>query len=442
MTELLAKRALVIGLGITGRSVARFLHARGVKLVLTDQRVDVDTAGLPTNAELVLGQAPLERVENVDLVITSPGVPRSNILIRRAVELGIPVVSEIELANWFIDTPLIAVTGTNGKSTVTTMVGEILKASGARVFTGGNLGVPLIEAIGSSYDFIVAEVSSFQLEWIRTFRPWIAVYLNLSEDHLDRYRDLDEYGRFKARIFENQHNDNWAVLNRDDARVWSNAPSLRARVSSFGMERCDHANAIWYDAGALHFAFKGREGTIGIERLRLPGLHNIANAMAASMVALICEVAPQVIEEALARYRGLPHRLEFVRELRGITFIDDSKSTNVDGARVALQTVKAPIVWIAGGLDKGGDYGPLRPIAKEKVKVAILMGQARERIRQQLGDAAPTVLVPTLADAVEQAASQAGSGDTVLLSPACSSFDQFKDYAERGRVFKKLVMAL
>jgi UDP-N-acetylmuramoylalanine--D-glutamate ligase len=443
MTELCGKRVLVIGLGRTGRSVARFAASRGAQLVLCEQRPDVETDGLPAGAELHAGGEDPGGLSSVDLVVPSPGVARDHPLLRRALALGIPIVSEIELASWHIRCDLVAITGTNGKSTVTTMLAEILRAGGTRVFAGGNLGVPLIEAAGNDYDVVVAEVSSFQLEWVASFRPRVGIYLNLSEDHCERYRDLNEYGEFKARLFENQRANDWAVLNRDDPRVWALAGRLKARVVSFSVcAREGEDAAVWVEDGALRFVVDDRAGSISIKGFRLPGRHNLSNAMAAAAGALAWGIAPETIGAALVKFRGLPHRLEFVCERRGVIFIDDSKSTNVDGAVAALAACAAPVIWVAGGIDKGGDYAPLRALCREKVRAAILMGPARERMLRALADTTKVKLVETLSEAVAAAANAARSGDTVLLSPACSSFDQFKDYAHRGQVFKELVTAL
>jgi UDP-N-acetylmuramoylalanine--D-glutamate ligase len=442
MIELCGKRVLVIGLGRTGRSAALFLAARGAQLVLTDRRADLEAGGLPAGAEIYTGREDPGWLDGVDLVVPSPGVPRDNRLLRRALALGVPVVGEIELASWHIKRDLVAITGTNGKSTVTTMLAEMLRAGGARAFAGGNLGIPLIEAAGNNCDVAVAEVSSFQLEWVRSFRPRVGIFLNLSEDHCERYRDLDEYGEFKARLFENQRADDWAVLNRDDPRVWALAKRVRARAVSFGAATAREDAAIWPQDGALRFALGGRAGVISMSGFRLPGRHNLSNAMAAAAGALACRVAPEAIAAVLAEFRGLPHRLEFVRERRGVVFLDDSKSTNVDGAAAALAACGGPVIWVAGGIDKGGDYAPLRPLSREKVRAAILMGPARERMLSALEGATEVKLVETLSEAVAAAADGARGGDIVLLSPACSSFDQFKDYAHRGRVFKELVMAL
>jgi len=443
--ELSNKRVMVVGLGVSGLAAARFLAARGAKLVMTDRRVNIDRDTLPAGV-VRLGAEDANWLDGVELVVTSPGVPRDSVLLRAATARRIPVIGEIELASRFIDLPIAAVTGTNGKSTVVVLLGEILKASGKRTFVGGNLGTPLIDAVGGEWDVAVVEVSSFQLEWIEKFRPRVGVHLNLSDDHFDRYEDLADYGRAKARLFENQVASDFAILNLDDPNVWKLAKSVRSRVIRFSLvQRVRDTLAVWFDekANAVAFDFdQWKAGRISLEGFRLRGRHNISNAMAASAAALVFGVKADEIERALAAFRGLPHRIEVVRENGGVTYIDDSKGTNVGAVVEAIDALAAPIILIAGGLDKGGDYAPLRRPLGEKVKLAVLNGAARDKMAAALEGATKIELVATLAEAVEHAARAARPGDTVLMSPACSSFDQFKDYAERGNVYKELVRAL
>src|SRR5271156_1120447 len=444
--ELSNKRVMVVGLGVSGLAAARFLAARGAQLVMTDRRIDTDRGNLPAG-EVKLGAEDAGWLDRVELVVTSPGVPRDSMLLRAAVARGIPVIGEIDRRSPFIEVPIAAVTGTNGKSTVVVLLGEMLKASGRRTFVGGNLGTPLTAAVGGEWDAAVVEVSSFQLEWIEKFRPRVGVHLNLSDDHFDRYKDLDDYGRAKARLFENQEASDYAILNRDDPNVWKLANSVRSRVIGFGHERGGNGTSIWFDqpSNAIVYDFDfgaTPRGRISLGGFRLRGRHNISNAMAASAAAVALGVATKDIERALASFRGLAHRIEVVHERRGVTYIDDSKGTNVGAVVEAIDALAAPIILIAGGLDKGGDYAPLRRPLGEKVKLAILNGAARDKMAAALEGATGIESVATLKEAVEHAARAARPGDTVLLSPACSSFDQFKDYAERGNVYKELVRAL
>jgi UDP-N-acetylmuramoylalanine--D-glutamate ligase len=444
--ELSGKRVMVIGLGVSGIAAARFLASRGATLVMTDRRDDVERSTLP-EGDLKLGAEDATWLDGIELVVTSPGVPRDSVLLRAATERRIPVIGEIELASRFLDAPIAAVTGTNGKSTVVVLLGEILKASGRRTFVGGNLGTPLIEAVDGKWDLAVVEVSSFQLEWIEKFRPKAGVHLNLTDDHFDRYKDLDDYGRAKARLFENQQTSDYAILNRDDPNVWKLAKSMRSYVIGFGLARGESSASIWFDepANAIVFDFDfvdAPRGRISLGKFRLRGRHNISNAMAASAAALALGVKAEEIERALSDFRGLPHRFEVVHENGGVTFIDDSKGTNVGAVVEAIDALAAPIILIAGGLDKGGDYAPLRRPLGEKVKLAIFNGTARDKMAAALEGSTQIESFATLREAVEHAARAARPGDTVLLSPACSSFDQFKDYAERGNVYKELVRAL
>ncbi|MFZ2063770.1 MAG: UDP-N-acetylmuramoyl-L-alanine--D-glutamate ligase [Candidatus Binatus sp.] len=444
--ELSGKRVMVIGLGVSGLAAARFLESRGATLVMTDRRVDIERSGLPAGA-VKLGAEDANWLNEVELVVTSPGVPRDSILLRAATARKIPVVGEIELASRFLDAPIAAVTGTNGKSTVVVLLGEILKASGRRTFVGGNLGTPLIEAVDGKWDVAVVEVSSFQLEWIDKFKPRVGVHLNLTDDHFDRYKDLEDYGRAKARLFENQRRpSDFAILNRDDPNVWKLAKSVRSWVINFSLEHpVRESLAIWFDEkrNAIVFEFdQMKAGLISLKNFRLRGRHNISNAMAAAGAALALGVKSEVIERAFAAFKGLPHRIEVVHEKCGVTYVDDSKGTNVGAVVEAIDALAAPIILIAGGLDKGGDYAPLRRPLGEKVKLAIFNGAARDKMAAALEGSTQIESVATLREAVEHAARAARPGDTVLLSPACSSFDQFKDYAERGNVYKELVRAL
>lgn len=439
--DLRGKRVMVIGLGVSGLAAARFLAARGAALVMSDSRPDIARDRLPPG-DLHLGPEDPAWLRGIDLVIVSPGVPSTSVLTRAARDARIPLIGELELGYRFLRAPVVAVTGTNGKSTVTVLLGEIFKAAGMRTFAGGNLGTPLVDAADLDLDVAVVEVSSYQLETIEQFKPKVAVHLNLTEDHLDRYRGLAEYGRAKARIFENQDQNDWAILNRGDPEVWKLADTVRSRIFSFGMDRPATAPAIWPETGALGFRDSQRHGRIMMENFRLPGSHNLANAMAAAAAALALDADPKIIECTFASFRGLPHRLEFVRDRAGVTWIDDSKGTNVGAVAEALAAVPAPVVLIAGGVDKGGGYAPLRMPLERKVKLLILIGAARDKMRAALGGATTIECVATLSEAVRIAAANSRRGDTVLLSPACSSFDQFSNYAERGRIFQELVRAL
>ncbi len=438
--ELRGKRVMVVGLGVSGSAAARFLASREASLVLTDLRRELPLSNLPPG-ELHLGGEERAWLSGVELVVVSPGVPPASTLVRAAHAARIPVIGELELASRFIEFPLVAVTGTNGKSTVTTLLGEICKNAGRKTFVGGNLGTPLVEAAGCDFDLAVVEVSSYQLETIRRFKPLAAIHLNLSDDHLDRYRDLEEYGRAKACIFENQDAGDWAILNREDPAVWKLRHQVRSHVLSFGFTKPDAIPAIWEESD-LRFELGGVSRTIRMDGFRLPGRFNRANAMAAVSAALVLKLEPGLIERTLTEFRGLPHRLEFVREKDGVTYLDDSKGTNVGAVVQALAAVRAPVILIAGGVDKGGSYASLCEPLRQKVRLLLLYGAARETMRAALVGSTRAECVETLAEAVKRAAADTAPGATVLLSPACASFDQFKNYAERGRAFQELVRAL
>jgi len=387
-----------------------------------------------------LGGEDRRALAGVDYVIPSPGVPAENALLHEAVARGIAVLSEIELAYRFLAAPLVAVTGTNGKSTTTTLIGEMIKAGGKRVFVGGNIGAPLIGFVSGAWEWGVAEISSFQLEWVEQFRPRIAVLLNLTEDHLDRYSDFAAYCRAKERIFAAQREDDIAVLNRDDARVWALRERLRARIVSFGFDAV--ADGVYARSDAIIWREGANEERFSLANTKIQGVHNVENMMAAIAAAKAVGISQTAIQQTLEEFPGLEHRLEFVRERNGVRFFNDSKGTNVGAAVKSLASFSGPVLLLAGGVDKGGSYEALREPVGQKVRRLILFGAAREIIARALGDLTETVIVENLAAAVSDAASHSRPGDVVLLSPACSSFDMFRNYAERGKAFKALVQAL
>jgi UDP-N-acetylmuramoylalanine--D-glutamate ligase len=439
------KKFLVIGLARTGSECARFLAQHGAKVVVSDQRPDADLrpamealAGLPIDYRL--GGEDKRWLEGVDYVIPSPGVPMENLLLREAVAFGIPVLSEVELASRFFRAPLIAITGTNGKSTTTTLVGEIMKASGQRIFLGGNLGEPFIGAVSNEWDWGVVEISSFQLDWVETFRPRIAALLNVSEDHLDRYATFADYCRAKERIFEAQAADDFAVLNRDDPRVWEIRGRIKSRIVPFGFSEA--RDGVFAAANEIIWRGGAEEERFSLRDVKLQGVHNMENMMAATAIAKCAGMSHTVIQKSLSDFPGLEHRLEFVRQKDGVRYYNDSKGTNVGAVVKSLASFNDPVILLAGGVDKGGDYAPLEEGVKQKVRRLVLFGAAKQIIARSLGRLTDTVIVEDMPAAVGDAAAHARAGDVVLLSPACSSFDQFANYAERGKVFKRLVQDL
>lgn len=449
MVDIGGKHILVIGLKRTGVSVARCLVEHGGHAHVTDrqprQALKAELARLAQLAyEWRPEASPESMLYGIDVVVPSPGVPHSAPLLQTAVRLGIPVWSEIELASRLLTCPLLAVTGTNGKSTTTSLIGAMIQASGQRVFVGGNLGVPLSEAVGQDLQIAVAEVSSFQLEWVNQFRPLIGVFLNLSEDHLDRYGSLVEYGQAKRALFTQQRATDWAVVNRDDPGVQALVQDLPSQLHSFGWSRvASHVSqATWVEANSLVVRSHGQENRHPLDQLQLYGRHNLENVMAAVSAASLWGVPGAVIDTVLATFTGLPHRLERVATKRGVTYVDDSKATNVGAVVQSLASFPEAVILLAGGVDKGGDYGPLRTAVRSKVKTLILFGQDRKKLQAAMGNEVATLLVDSLPEALQEATARAHAGDTVLLSPACASFDQFQNYAHRGRVFRTWVEAL
>jgi UDP-N-acetylmuramoylalanine--D-glutamate ligase len=443
--EIKGKKVLVIGLARTGRECARFLAQHGASVRVTDVRSEEELkqemetlAGLPIR--YFLGGEDPNWLEGADIIVPSPGVPAENVLLKEGSRRGIKILSEIEFACRFLRAPLVAITGTNGKSTTTTLVGEMLKARGGKVFVGGNIGTPLIGLVGGDWEWGVVEVSSFQLEWIEEFRPRISVLLNLTEDHLDRYPNFRAYCQAKQRIFEAQAANDIAILSRDDRLVWEMRKRIRARVVSFGSSEVD--DGVFVAAHEIIWRDGSREEKFPLSRVKIQGVHNVENMMAAIAAAKSAGVSASLIQKVLEEFPGLEHRLEFVREKDGVRYYNDSKGTNVGAVVKSLASFSDPVILLAGGVDKGGDYGILRQAIRQKVRRLVLFGEAQEIIARALGDLTETVIVENLEAAVVDAFAHARAGEVVLLSPACSSFDMFRNYAERGQVFKSLVQAL
>ena len=445
--ELKDKKILIVGLAKTGVAVARFLAQRGALLTVTDMRDDealadvlAELSDLEINYEL--GRHVPYSFLMADLVVVSPGVPMDIKPLEMARSQRRRVVSEVELASWFIKAPMVAITGTNGKTTTTTLTGEIFKSCGFDTFVGGNIGNPLIElaSSGEDVDRVVVELSSFQLEGIESFRPDVAVLLNLTEDHLDRYNSFQEYIDAKLRIFENQTADDFAVLNMDDPLVAACACKLKSQL--FPMSRLHELEeGISYRDGFITFSHKGKVLRFGTEGFKLKGVHNLDNIMAslASTLLLCCD--GDCAYQAVREFKGLPHRMEFVAQVNGVDYYEDSKGTNVGSVVKSLESFESGITLIAGGKDKGGSYEPLAPLVETRVSHLVLIGEARARMNEALGALTQTHLADTLEEAVEIARKVTAPGGVVLFSPACSSFDMFKNYEERAERFKAAVRA-
>jgi UDP-N-acetylmuramoylalanine--D-glutamate ligase len=442
------KKIVIIGMGKTGIAAASFLGKQGAKVVVTDEKSsDQWGGGFKQIAEekwLEIGDYNVGVLEGADMVVPSPGVSPNNDLLVEAQKKNISVVSEIELAYWFIKVPIIAVTGTNGKTTTTTLLGKILQRSGKKVFVGGNIGNPLIEYAETSQedDFIVAEISSFQLQWIEKFRPFIAILLNITCDHINYHGSFAGYRHVKAGIFANQTNTDWAILNAADQEQDTMTDTLSAQIMKFSSKDILPEGIFIKDKNIILKMQDRKEEIYSLSIVNLPGLHNVENVMAAIMAARLCGCSREDIIAAVSAFRGLPHRIEFAGEKNSIKFYDDSKGTNVGSVLRALETFSQPVILLLGGRDKDGDFESLRPLLKTKTKKVILFGEARERIASLIGEDIPVLKKTGLQEAIRSAYQDAQSDDVVLLSPGCASFDEFANYKERGNFFKDVVRNL
>ncbi|MFH1684176.1 MAG: UDP-N-acetylmuramoyl-L-alanine--D-glutamate ligase [Candidatus Margulisiibacteriota bacterium] len=423
------KNITVFGLARSGLAAARRLALLGAKVMVSevkpaseiDPKIIKELQKLKINLEL--GGHSLKAIESADLIVVSPGIHLDIPVLEEAKGKGIPIVSEIELAYKLLKKPIIAVTGTNGKTTTTTLIGELLKAGGKKVAVAGNIGAPLVEVDDSDLDYIVAEISSYQLETISEFKPWISVILNIQPDHLERHGSMEEYIRQKSRIFMNQNGDDYLVYNQDDPAVVKMVAGSKCQVAGFSKNSLE---------------------VIGLDpvEINIPGRHNLENSLAAANVADICGVDRAAVAEVLRTFPGVEHRIEFVSSTDGVDFYNDSKATNPDSTLVALETFSGRgLILILGGRDKGVALDALSKKVKQGVKAVILIGEATERFKQALEKSGYTDihLASTMQEAVQASLRLANRDDIVLLSPACASFDMFKNFEERGRVFKEAV---
>lgn len=453
--ELAGKKVVVLGIARSGIAAAKMLVSSGAQVTANDIKTETELAGeseelKSLGVELALGGHPQELFMSADLIVQSPGVPADLAPLQKARQAGVKIISEVEFAARFLKGRLIGITGSNGKTTTTTIIGELMRAAGAKTIVGGNIGTPLTSLVKQSSDdsWLVAELSSFQLETIDTLRANVAVVTNITPDHLDRHGSFENYMRAKHRIFLNQTDSDWAVLNADDQGVTE-------AVSSLGVR----SHKIWFSSkGALSAQLYLRDGyictnlvsgdgsenrVVAIDQLQIPGMHNVENVMAA-LGAVFCamgiktdQLAPLV--DAITQFKGVEHRIEFVAEISGAKFYNDSKATNVDSTIKALEAFSGNVILILGGKDKGGDFSVLAPLIRERVKHIILIGAASDKIAAQLADTQSMTRATSMEDAVSKSMAIASSGDTVLLAPACASFDMFDNYEHRGRVFKDAV---
>ena len=461
-TQLAGVRVTVVGMARSGVAAARLLQDAGALVTVADRKNRGELLGILGSLDqaairLVLGDDYESALSQAELVVISPGVPYRLEALERVRRRGVKVISELDLASRFLSAPILALTGTNGKSTTVTLIGKMLQESGKRVFVGGNLGTAISEAAVQSlramkmgrpcpYDALVVEVSSFQLETVEQFHPWIAAILNVTVDHQDRYGSIDEYIAAKNRIFENQTPSDYALFNLDDARVAPLRRSARANVLGFTRTQTlpsNLAGGTYLDRDRIMATIGGQMQEIcARSEVKVIGNHNVENAMVAATYALLSGCPLGIIRQVLREFPGLEHALEVVRERRGIRFINDSKGTNVDATLKALESIDQPIWLIAGGRDKGGDFSRLAPAIHQRVKRLVLIGEAAPLMANAMKEYQGIERAGTLREAVELAASEADAGDVVLLSPACASFDMFADYQDRGRQFKALVQSL
>ncbi len=451
ITQFKAKNVMVIGLAASGLAAAQLLKESGVVVRVTDSGDSSDVAKRATELRMAgvdceVGQHTEAFLEGSELIVVSPGVENGSLPIKWAQERGIPIISEIELGYLFCKGKIIAISGTNGKSTVTSLIGEILKKAGRSVYVCGNIGLPFtsIASKTNEADVIVLEISSFQLERIDEFAPHIAILLNISEDHLDRYKEFSDYVDAKLRLFANQGEGGYAILNYDQTRLRNISSSLKPEVLFFSKNRLSKEHNGAYVENEELVVRKGRRyiWLASLDSLSLKGEHNLENSLASGLAALLMGVEPDCINSVLTSFKTLDHRFEFIGTVGGVRFIDDSKATNVDSAYKAIQSSPKGIILIAGGKDKGGSYKVLVNPLKEKVKSLILIGEAKDKIAGIFSDVVPVNFASDMNDAVAKAFDESKSGDTVMLSPMCSSFDMFKDYKERGDHFRKAVEGL
>jgi UDP-N-acetylmuramoylalanine--D-glutamate ligase len=425
---------LVVGMARSGIAAARLLQTQGIPVYVSDSgrgtaARELDEAGIHYESGQHTGRIFLEAEE----IVVSPGVPLDIEPLRAAREKGIPVISELELAFRYLKGDMVAVTGSNGKTTTTTLIGEMMKTTGRPVQVGGNIGTALSRLVDTSTSrtINVVEVSSFQLDGIRTFRPNVGVLLNITPDHLDRYTDFQAYRASKFRLFENQRASDVAVLNRDDPQVYPPLEPLPSTIRTFSRKSIT-GNALRIDG----------ETIMRVDEIPLRGAHNVENVLAALTAAGCFSIDPEVMAETVRQFKGVEHRIEFVRKIRGVEFYNDSKATNVDSAIKAVESFEKNVLIILGGKDKGSSYDPLIEAMKGRVKHVLLIGAAAATIDKAIGGAFPQTLVGSMQDAVGKSLDIAAPGDIVLLSPACASFDMFDNYEHRGRVFKEAVKAI
>ncbi|MBZ5511648.1 MAG: UDP-N-acetylmuramoyl-L-alanine--D-glutamate ligase [Acidobacteriia bacterium] len=443
------KRVLVVGLGKSGVASAQFLQQRGARVTASDAKAEDDLRAdirtlLDLGVAVETGGHGERTFRQQDLIVVSPGVPTDVPQLAQARAMGIPVIGEIELASRFLKGHIVAITGSNGKTTTTALAGDVIAWGGYESQVGGNIGTAAISLVADATDdtYNVLEVSSFQLETIQTFHPEIAVVLNVTPDHLDRHGSFDQYLAAKKRVFENQISSDYAILNADDKQAARMADGLKVQVRWFSRKKEVERGAFVRDSRILHRDDSGEHEIMPAAEISLQGAHNLENVLAAVCIGMIVPCEPHRIRAAVKDFKAVEHRLEFVTTINGVQFYNDSKATNVDATIKALESFPRNIHIILGGKDKGSPYTVLNPLLQERVKRVYTIGAAAAKIEKEIAGAAEIVHAETLDVAVRRAFEAATPGDIVLLAPACASFDQFQSYEHRGRAFKDLVHAL
>jgi UDP-N-acetylmuramoylalanine--D-glutamate ligase len=451
MMELKNKRVLVVGLGKSGLSSALFLRAQGARVTVSDTRSAETLAKeipalLDAGIMVESGGHGLLTFRRQDLIVVSPGVPMDTPEVKQVKAFGLPVIGELELASRFLQGKVVAITGSNGKTTTTTLLGKIFADAGESTLVGGNIGLPVIDLVAKSTTdtLSVLEVSSFQLETIEEFHPWISVVLNITPDHLDRHGSFENYAAAKTRITERQEASDFLVLNAEDKPTQMVAAKTRAQIYWFSPRRPIKQGAFVHGESIFFVAKEGvkPEPVMPVAEINLKGAHNVENVLAAVCAARLAGIPAEKIRASIAEFKGVEHRLERVRSLHGVDFYNDSKATNVDAAMKAVASFAGGIHLILGGKDKDSDYATMAEALKERVKAVYTIGSAAEKIERQLQGVVKIVSAETMQTAVAEAAKAAVAGDVVLLAPACSSFDQFENYEHRGQVFRQLVNEL
>jgi len=442
------RRAHVLGAGISGVAAAEWLLRNGWMVVVTDHQINAQIEAVADKlraigAEVILGGHEGALAMPAQLCIVSPGMSPNAPAVQERRRQGSEVIGELELGWRSAKGTIAAVTGANGKSTTTALIGSIFEQTGRPTFTVGNIGIPLISvAEETKSDALIAlEVSSYQLETINSFHPKIGVFLNLTPDHIERHGSFEGYGLAKSRLWQNQTSEDHLIFNADDAVVVGlvgRANSKKTPFSTLGPV----TQGAWIEDNNFMFRLPGLEFSIPRSKSQLPGRHNISNVLAAGLAGLLAGVTPEQVEAGIEKFSGLPHRLEKVRELHGVAYINDSKATNCDAGKWALEATPAPVILLAGGKPKGGGFRSIRSEVEGRVKRLILFGQAAEEIKADLGDLAEVEMVKNIEEAIKAAHAAATRGDSVLLSPLCASFDQFRNFEERGDRFRCLVMNL